>query len=400
LGAYLNHYQWTTWQSSSDSSRIIDEILKVANVQTQIDESKISTGAVSDGPETQTDLCRPWPMVDPRTLGRPGGSLRPDDPLYVQRTADREILDAARRLDETVVIKGPRQIGKSSLLKRYLFECRRLGKKTVLIDFSLFSELNFSDYPTFLSSLTTELIEELDIDCDVQLDISSQPEMSRFVRRKFLRAIPGQVVVAFDEVDRILGRSYQSDFFSMLRYWHECRADTSTTDWARLELALVVSTEPYLLIEDANRSPFNVREPITLKPFTNQECRQLNRLYNNALSSEQVQRLFELLNGLPYLTRLAYYWLTGPKRLDFSALLREAHRDNGPFGDHLRAVLTRLKRYRSEDLVAALRQTIEHGTVRTDDIYYRLHGAGLVHKEDERIVPTNQLYARFFGGIS
>ena len=51
---------------------------------------------------------------------------------------------------------------------------------------------------------------------------------------------------------------------------------------ARLELSLVISTEPYLLISDAERSPFNIGVVIVLAPFNADECCELNRRYNHS----------------------------------------------------------------------------------------------------------------------
>lgn len=105
----------------------------------------------------------------------------------------------------------------------------------------------------------------------------------------------------------------------------------------------MISTEPYLLIDDAHRSPFNVRPPLELQPFTREECQQLNRGYQHLLSDAQVAALRELVGGHPFLTRVAYYRLMGPGARSFSQLLDEAPAEHGPFGDHLRALLARLR---------------------------------------------------------
>jgi hypothetical protein len=68
--------------------------------------------------------------------------------------------------------------------------------------------------------------------------------MTRFVRDQILRKVPDNLVLAFDEVERVLGQPYQSDFFAMLRNWHGRRRRLKHPEWARLELALVISTEP------------------------------------------------------------------------------------------------------------------------------------------------------------
>ena len=89
----------------------------------------------------------------------------------------------------------------------------------------------------------------------------------------------------------------------------------------------------------------------------------------------------ELLFGHPFLTRLAYYRLMHPGPPDLDALLDDAAEPDGPFGDHLRALLTKLRGYGPEDLLTAMRQVCRHGTIPDDDTFYRLHGAGLVRRE-------------------
>jgi hypothetical protein len=340
---------------------------------------------------------RPAPMADLSAINAPGGTLLPDDPFFITSGADHEVREAARRLCETVVIKAPRQHGKSSLLGRYLAECARLGKRTVLIDLSLLSERDLVDYPTFLTSCAEELTDGLGL-VPPPAPVTRQAEMNRLIREHVLAQISDNIVVAFDEADRVLGQPYQSDFFSMLRGWRNQGANPRKPVWARLELALAISTEPYLLIAEVNRSPFNVGATIELQPIDAAGCHELNRRYNGLLTSEQVETLRrDLLNGHPYLTRLAYYVLIQRAPIDFDAMIRDADRPDGPFGDHLRALTARLRRYAVRDLVHDLREAMVHGRLDDEDTYYRLHGAGLVRREGGRIVPANMLYARFFG---
>jgi len=105
-----------------------------------------------------------------------------------------------------------------------------------------------------------------------------------------------------DEVDRLFNTDYRSDFFSMLRAWHNDRATSDI--WTNLDLALVTSTEPYQLIDDLNQSPFNVGEILNLEDFTPAQVAELNRRHDNPLTNEEERRLVEVLGGHPYLTRL------------------------------------------------------------------------------------------------
>ncbi len=225
-------------------------------------------------------------MADLSDLAAPGGAVQPDDPFYIERASDYVIRAVARRLEETVIIKAPRQLGKSTLLQRYLAECRRAGKKTALIDLSLFANPDLADYPTFLTTLATLLLKRFRPGSQFPT-IVSQSDMSDFVQDFVLRAVPDNIVIAFDEADRVLGRPYQSDFFSMLRYWQEQRTDPGQRVMARLELTLVISTEPYLLIADVHRSPFNIGTQVRLSPFDIKQCRELNRRYDDFLTDGQ-----------------------------------------------------------------------------------------------------------------
>jgi hypothetical protein len=393
LGAWVNPYQWTTWETAQDTGRILEQIRDVIEARTEAPKP----GSPSPpGPVPSDNFRRPEPMADLSRLSRPGGVLRPDDPFYIERAADKEVLDIAHHLiEETVLIKGPRQVGKSSLLERYLAVCRRVGKKTALVDMSLFQQ-DLRQYPKLLASLARELLDEFQLESTATIRDSIQ--MTHFVRDQILSEVPDNLVVAFDEVERVLGQPYQSDFFAMLRNWHGRRRRLNQPEWARLELALVISTEPYLLISDIKRSPFNVSVPIALPLFNETECRELNRRYGHVLSDEQAERLRrELLYGHPFLTRLSYYHLTRPGALSLDDLIREADQLDGPFGDHLRALLMKLRENMKQDLLAALRQVIRHGTVPNDDALVRLLGAGLIRLEGDKVVPANGLYARFFG---
>jgi hypothetical protein len=216
---------------------------------------------------------------------------------------------------------------------------------------------------------------------------------SDFLESVVLPNVDGPLVIALDEVDRLFGQDYKSDFFSMLRLWHNNRTPL-TPEWEDVDLALVISTEPYLLIETGDRSPFNVGLLLEMEPFAKDECQTLNQCYPGLLSESQVEELWTLLRGHPFLTRLAYYRLTAPDKVNFAQLLEQAGDERGPFGDHLRALLMKL--HEKEELLAAMKQVIRTGTVSDQDLYYRLYGAGLVRREGQRINPANLLYARYF----
>jgi len=323
----------------------------------------------------------------------PGGTMSADDKFYIERAADRSAKDAAKRRCETIVIKGPRQFGKSSLLAHYVAQCRAAGKLVASVDFSGFEEGIVADYGRFLTTLATQLARRLRQSPPAGGYFRTQHGFLTFLENSLLRALAGPLVFAFDETDRIMRQGYAQDFFSMVRMWHNYRADPGL-EWHKVGLALASSSEPKLFIKDAVRSPFNVGLRLPIDLFSVAEAAELNRRYGSPLSPDECARLHRLVGGHPFLTQDAYYQLYGPDPLSFHDLEAQAAKDDGPFGEHLRAMLSNLQG--AEGLLAALQQVIRDGTVPRKDDYYRLEGAGLVQRENGRIAPTTQIYADFF----
>ncbi|MFN2200651.1 MAG: AAA-like domain-containing protein, partial [Caldilineaceae bacterium] len=394
LDSYLSPIQQKLWTGADDSEKLLTEILDAAESCASTESAEESEDVSAEA--SPADPRRPLPAKDPRILRAPGGALRPDDPFYIRREADERIDLVAGSRGETIVIKAPRQMGKSSLLIRYLEACREAGKHFAFVDFQSFGERDLADYGSLLNRLATALLRCFKIPAQQIPRLPDQLAFTNFVEDTILANVPGPTTFAFDEVDRILGRPYQSDFFAMLRMWHNNRAQPLSV-WESVDLALVIATEPYLLIDVADQSPFNVSVPITLQGFSQEAIVQLNAAYGDALNPMDLDALFDLLAGQPYLTRLALYYIVGPPAMSFADLTAQATSSEGPFGDHLKALLFKLERY--PGLLDALRQAIREGTLPDDQTYYRLRGAGLLTRDDSRIRPTNMLYARFFGEV-
>jgi len=198
-------------------------------------------------------------------------------------------------------------------------------------------------------------------------------------------------VLAMDEVESMFDADFRSDFFAMLRGWHNSRA--AKPSWRRLDLALVTSTEPYQLIANLNQSPFNVGQVIALDDFTTDEAHALNERHNRPLDPAGAARLNNLLSGHPYLTRRALYLLASG-RSTTEALFSQAAAERGPFGDHLRYHLFRMNG--QPELVQGLLQVLQQSRCDDERVFWRLHGAGLVRGEFQSARPRNQLYGEFF----
>jgi hypothetical protein len=223
------------------------------------------------------------------------------------------------------------------------------------------------------------------------LPLGNSLRCTRYMTQHLLKQVGGPLVLAMDEVESIFDTDFRSDFFGMLRSWHNNRAHAPI--WKQLDLVLVTSTEPYQLVDNLNQSPFNVGEVIELADFTRPQVAKLNRRHGSPLTAGAERQLMELLDGHPYLVRRALY-LVASERISVADLFATATDDRGPFGDHLRYHLFRM--HDKQEQVDGLRNVINYQTCQDEHVFFRLRGAGLVRRDGRAVVPRCQLYARYF----
>lgn len=392
LSLYLDRLHYINWTDESNTDAVVEVLTTLLSERAPCtcDEAKDNPQPAGEARAVDN---RPRPQWDARSAAVPGGVIQHDDAYYIRRKADENASRVARAGAESLVIKGARQMGKSSLLMHYLVQCQEAGKSVAFVDFSMFSNEDMTGYATFLGNLARAIKHMLQLEDGDPAQVTNQFEMMSFVETYVLAPATTPIVVAFDEVDRVYGRPYQSDFFTMLRFWINASKAAFRPRWRKLQLALVVSTEPALLIAEADRSPFNVGYVQELQPFTRPEFDELCDRHGCQIDRDA---LWDLVRGHPYLSRLAFYRLVD-EGLPFADLLRDAAAERGPFGDHLRALLVKL--HENPELLSGMQQIIRMGTAPSDNIFYRLYSAGLVQKENGRINPSNLVYARYFRGI-
>jgi serine/threonine protein kinase len=327
----------------------------------------------------------------------PYGTMRPGSVFYIERVADEH---CQGHIDKpyatTLFIQAPRQMGKSSLMRRTIYGARTgLDKTCAFVDFQRFPGHYFEDEENFLIELCLMIGDALKIPEAIDQYWRGRRtniiKCSRYLSEYIIPQLNGPFILAMDEVERILTSSFQANFFGMLRTWHNDRVFGE--DFARMTLFLSSSTEPYLFIENPHQSPFNVAEVISLQDFTRAEVDELNRRHHSPLSQHQLGNLMDLVNGHPFLTRVALYKVATGK-IDMNTLLARATEDTGPFGDHLRHYLLRV--LENPALKQALTDICRHHAHEENKIFYRLKGAGLVKKTGQQVILRNNLYTRYF----
>jgi hypothetical protein len=134
-----------------------------------------------------------------------------------------------------------------------------------------------------------------------------------------------------------------------------------------------------MFITDMNQSPFNVGTRLLLDDFSMEQVRELNDRYGAPLKKpSEFKSFLRLLGGQPYLSRRALNEMSS-RPLDFDSLLVQAHRDDGPFGDHLRRVLVSLAQ--DAGLCETVRSVLKGKPSGTTEDFYRLRSAGIMSGE-------------------
>jgi hypothetical protein len=344
-------------------------------------------------------LSQTAPATRAHTMLEPvGGAMPLDSKFYIVRAADEEFHAAIARQDSIVLIKGARQVGKTSLLARGLQQARAAGAKVVLTDLQKLNTSDLASAETFYLALAGLIADQLGLDVapDAVWNTRRGPSINfeRYIRREALSQISTPLVWGLDEVDRLFTCSFGSEVFGLFRSWHNERSLDPQGPWQRLTMAIAYATEAHLFITDMNQSPFNVGTRLALEDFTCPQVADLNERYGSPLKDEaEVARYYSLVSGHPYLARCGLQEMV-VRRRDLAELEAIADREDGPFGDHLRRVIASLEQ--DPALREVARGILQGQPCPTQESFYRLRSAGLFAGDSARDVrPRCQLYTTY-----
>jgi hypothetical protein len=300
--------------------------------------------------------------------------------FYIVRPTDKQFLAAIARRDSIVLVKGARQMGKTSLLARGLQHARQNGTQAAFTDFQKLNNEQLSSAKSFYVALGEFLADKLDLDAHPsdKWDDRRGPNANfdRFIRQVILKSVDKHLVWGLDEVDRLFTCPFGGEVFALFRTWHNERALDPTGPWFKLTLAIAYATEAHLFITDVNQSPFNVGTRVTLQDFTLEQVADLNSRYGSPLrDGREVARLYKLIGGHPFLSRRGLYELAtcGLSLDEFEVAAAD---EDGPFGDHLRRILVMLAK--DPDLMEAMKAILRGEPCPDAARFYRLRSAGVI----------------------
>lgn len=327
----------------------------------------------------------------PRELLEPvGGAVPLGSRFYVPRPADREFRQAIERGDSVVLVKGARQVGKTSLLARELQHAREAGARVVCTDFQVLSEAHLASADSLFRVLASWISEQLDLDAvptEMWEDGGAGLNLRRYMRREVLSRLETRLVWGLDEVDRLFSCGYASEVFGIFRSWHNERALDPAGPWGRLTLAMAYATEAHLFISDLNQSPFNVGTRLVLEDFTWDQVAELNSRYGGPLrDAKELGRFYRLVGGHPYLVRRGLHEMatrhgteSDPRERPIDTFEANAEREEGIFSDHLRRLLAALAR--DPALTQALHAVLDGHPCPSAESFFRLRSAGVLTGE-------------------
>ncbi len=362
---------------------------------------------INDGQRVTADRVPTEPLrhYDPNlTLELPLGAVRPNSPFYIERSAKNEIVSADGLLRQQVfgdgtitTIRAGRQSGKTSLLMQGIQIAKQEGRQVVYLDFQTIESRDREQLNSLLMHMAVKTAYQLEINPTAAEEIWDSPagpqdKFNQFLKEHVLSQASRPYLFAIDEADQLLDASCRIDFFGLVRSWNSSAAHDGI--WRKLNVAMAISTHPYLLIEDPRLSPFNVGLILDLEDFNESQVAELNKRHHHPLADTDFAAAMNLLGGHPYLVRQALYTLAA-SRMSWASLVQVAAQDQGPFGRHLRHYLDEIVKH--PNLVKALRQVIAQGTSNDENTLHRLSAAGLIKQVGDRYAYRCGLYEVYFG---
>src|SRR5262249_21005758 len=134
--------------------------------------------------------------------------------------------------------------------------------------------------------------------------LSAPQRLAEFLRDVVLAEVAEPVVIFIDEIDTTLNLDFRDDFFAAIRAVYNARA--AEPIYSRLTFVLLGVATPTDLIQDRERTPFNIGRRILLREFSYADAAPLQHGLDEQYPGEGdriLGRILDWTNGHPYLTQ-------------------------------------------------------------------------------------------------
>ena len=395
ITAYLNSCEYLNWEQSSNVEQLLRQITEKIKLEPGI-SNKIETdiAEVVENMPSYTTQKQPVPNAP---LLAPGGNINFNATYYISRKGEQEFISTINNDGALLRIKAPRQYGKTSLLSRIIYHARQNNHLVIPLSLQQIDVKQISNLENLLIQVSAIATRKLKLKNrikefwdDEYLDVKMK--CSSYFEDYLLEEVPGPVLLAIDEADRVFEfPEVSNEFFSQLRYWHEER--NINPIWNKLKMVVSHSTEAYLAINEMNQSPFNVGVERKLEEFTEDEVALFANKLELKLNGKQLDRLRTLVGGHPYLVHVALHSIASGQ-YSFDKFMKEAAFDHGPYSDHLRRNFWFLTK--DKNLSSTFSQVLHNRSCDNTLLCHKLRAAGLIKSDGNTLYPSFQLYEKFF----
>lgn len=336
------------------------------------------------------------------TLAFPDGQVPLDSNFYIERPpGEIQAYEEIFKPGALIVIKSSFNMGKTSLATRILAQARSQNYQTVTLNLQLAEASVLSNLDKFLRWLMANITLQLGIKSEIDQywdqDLGTKISCTNYFQNYILEEFAEPLVLALDEVNHLFEYpEIAQEFLPLVRYWHEESCNTEI--WKRLRMIVVHSTDVYIPL-DIDQSPFNLGLSLTLTEFNLEQVRELALRHRFLLEVTNLEQslisLMEMIEGYPYLVRVAFYALS-TQRITFQQLLTEAPTPTGIYHNHLQEYFAKITKY--PELMSAFSEVVNADSpVQISSIdAYKLESVGLIKFSGNRVMPSCLLYRLYF----
>lgn len=344
-----------------------------------------------------------------------GGSLSEEASTYVIRQADSQLYQGLKA-GQFCYLLNCRQMGKSSLRVQTM---RRLKKEGIACIAFEMRELCLHEVTEdeFYGGFVSYLVSEFNLDIDLENWwyghnlIHPALRFNKFIEEILLEQITENIVIFIDEVDSVLNLIFKDDFFAFIRSCYNKRADKPKFN--RLTFALLGVATPADLIEDKDRTPFNIEsQAIELNGFQLDEATPLETGFINITKNPHavLKEILFWTGGQPFLTQWVCQLVSSLSHIENGAeadcvakIVRTRIIENWLAQDkqqHLQTIRDRI--LNNEQLacwsLGMYQQVLEAGELAVDDTpeIMKLRLSSLVIKQSGYLKVYNRIYQSVF----